>query len=994
MNEKDRTILDLRLFGPGGSAVDGQTLRPLRTRKGQWILALLALRHGRDVEREWLAGTLWPESDQAKAFYNLRRTLADLRDALGPAASCLVASTPHSLRLDLANVACDLTTFDQAVNSPDSEDLERALSLYAGPLMEGCMEEWVVEDRESREQAVIQALETLASRAAAQQDYSRAARLFNRLVSTDPLRESAHRGLLESLAASGDYAAVDRHYRELRLVLLKQINVEPAHETAELYRRLKKDGRTRQPTKRIDQTEAPKRRIPCPLTPLIGRAADIEDVCARLRRDRLLTLTGVGGVGKTRLAIATAARVAEKFPDGVWFVDLAPVANTGDVIRAVAETIGVKDESGHRLSSSICEFAHSRSMLIVLDNCEHLADASAELAVQLLERSPESRILATSRQPLKAPGERVFRVPALSVPENPSSDEKDNLPRLMLSSAAQLFVDRAYAADSGFRLRTEHVRSISRICRLLDGVPLALELAAGWASSLPLDEIALHLSDRLELPGTPSRTRPSRQRSLRATLEWSCRLLSDDEMRVLRRLSVFAGGWTMDAAHSVSAFSESEVQSVPQHIARLVDQNLISFYSNFGENRYSLLETTRQYLRDQLDQASEETEARDRHLAYFLGLAEQAAPELQGPQQAEWLDRLDRDHDNLRAALTWSLADTSRAAYGLRLAVALTWFWFNRSYPIEGLEILTRALSCSASHPDAHISTVRAGVLNSSGILAWQLGKYDDAANFHQESLAVYRELDNEKGVACNLNNLASIARCKGEPFKASRLYEESLAANRKMGNLIGIASALHNLAMVLHGSGEYDRARSLLTEALSINRGMGNRAWQANNLGSLGMAAKGQGSYAEARHYFNEALALARAINFPQGVAANLSGLGKLHQLEDNHAAASACLSECLPMYKELQDKILTAGGLDGFAGLARRTGRGRAAAIVYGAGTRLLESMGAVRPGDEVGEYESSVASLRSSLGNEAFDVAWAEGALMGADEAIDFAIANLDR
>ena len=525
--------LRLRLFGPFDARLGNHSLPRLRTRKEQWLLALLALRGPHAVDRGWLAGTLWPESSESGALGNLRRSLNNLRAALGREAARIVSPTPGSLALTGAGCEIDVAAFDDALASGDDEALERAVGLYRGPLLEGCLEEWAVPERERREQAYLGARESLAARAAARGEWAEAARHGRAILAADPYRESALRELMEALDSGGDRTEALEAYRGFKRRLREEAAGEPSPETRALFERLRPNAARPDPARAS-------RRLPHPLTSLIGREGARRAVASALDESRLVTLTGIGGIGKTRLSIAVGGDCAGEDPNGVWFVDLSPLSDPALVPATVAAALGVRQPGDPQ--EALAAFLEDKSLLLILDNCEHLSQACADLAQALLSRAHGLRMLATSRQPLGLPGETVWPVPPLAV------ESGDAEP----SEAVRLFAERA--RQSGATGSLEDVGAlIAGICRRLDGIPLAIELAATRARSLPLEEIARRLEDRFRLLAATGRAGPVRHQTLRAALDWSHDLLTDEEKTLLRRLSVFAGGWTLDAAEAVCA---------------------------------------------------------------------------------------------------------------------------------------------------------------------------------------------------------------------------------------------------------------------------------------------------------------------------------------------------------------------------------------------------------------------------------------------------------
>ena len=434
--------------------------------------------------------------------------------------------------------------------------------------------------------------------------------------------------------------------------------------------------------------------LPLQLTSFIGREREIDEVKHLLTTTRLLTLTGAGGCGKTRLALQVAADAPGVYPDGVWLGELAALSDPALVPHAVASAVGAREIPGSTVTESLVGYLRTRTLLLVLDNCEHVVGAAAELVDALLRSCPGVRILATSREPLGSAGETTWRVPSLAVPPHSAVGELD-LEHLTQYETVQLFIDRALAALPGFVVTSQNAAALAEICRRLDGIPLAIELAAARVRAFSVDQIAARLDDRFRLLTAGQRTAMPRQQTLRATVDWSYMLLSDPERALLRRLSVFAGGWAFEAAEAVAAGDGIHTYAVLDLLPQLVDKSLVIAEEQRGAVRYRLLETIRQYARDRLQEAGEAERTRDRHLTYFLQLAEEAEPKLRGSEDRLFLVRLEEEHANLRLALEWGLTPSARGDAALRLSGALTWFWWLRSYHDEGRRWLARALAAT-----------------------------------------------------------------------------------------------------------------------------------------------------------------------------------------------------------------------------------------------------------------------------------------------------------
>jgi predicted ATPase/DNA-binding SARP family transcriptional activator len=946
-NRKD-DCLTIRLFGGFEALRYGAPLPRTRSRKEQWLLAYLILRHPSAQDRDHLATTFWPESLDEAALANLRRSLKNLRRVLGADAYRITAPGPRTVGLNLADVWVDVLEFDPAIDCQDAEALERALSLYRGPLLEGCTEEWVFPERGAREDACVAGLERLAAEALVGGEPGKAVRLLHKAVGLDPLRESAHRELMKAFAAGGDYAAMDRQYRDLRLYLRREVNAEPAEETAALYREMRAAGRANAPLTGVEPTVQANRRLPCPLTRLIGRQTYVDEVAGFLQTLRLVTLTGSGGVGKTRLAIAVAEQTAAEYTDGVWFVDLAPLSNPALIAQAVASTLGIHEEPAITLSDTLQRYLQKKSLLLILDNCEHLVEACVILAEALLEAGEGVRILATSREALGIGGESVWRVPSLAVPDESALDSTPTTEAVLgASEALQLFVERATQVDQGFRLTADNLRTTVEICRHLDGIPLAIELAAARLSLMDVSQIAARLEDRFHLLSYGRRSAFPRHQTLRATMDWSYDLLTEAERRLLNRLSVFAGGFTLESAEKVCSGGSIARAGILDLLARLVDKSLVMAEACGTEKRYRMLETIRRYARERLSESEETAPVRNRHRDYFLALAESAEQMLTGPEQGRWTATLVTELDNLRTALDWCQAGAG-IRQGLRIAGALFRFWY-----ISGnyREVLDR-LRVLLDHPDASDPTEpRAKTLKAAGIAAYCIHDYDAARSFLEEAVAIRRILDDPRE----------------------------------------IASDLSNLSMVLKTQGDAATARSLAEEALSIMRALGDDDRIANILNGLGYTALSQGDLAAARGYSEEALAVDRARGNTRSIASTLDNLGDVARMEGECAEANLRYSEALQLAHEVGDRRLVAQILEGLARLAANEGVVVCAARLLAAQHVLRESLAAPIPLDEREAHEAVLEVTRSGLSESAFADAWEEGLALTIDQVIEDARTN---
>ncbi len=745
----------------------------------------------------------------------------------------------------------------------------------------------------------------------------------------------------------------------------------------------------------------PANNLPLQLSRFIGREREIAEVrrlltpTPTLPRDegrlagegaRLVTLTGAGGCGKTRLALRVARDLAGfpnlpglDFTDGIWFVDLAPLSDPSLVPQRVASTLDVREQPGQPLLTTLTNSLRDKQALLLLDNCEHLIEACAQLTECLLQASAHLTILATSREALGISGEMTLLVPSLSVP--PSLTSRSNLQQY---EAVQLFVERAAAAHSHFTINDQNAAAVAQICRRLDGIPLALELVAVLVKALSVEQIATRLDDVFHLLLSGSRTALPRQQTLRATIDWSYNLLSGPEQILFRRLSVFAGGWTLEAAESVCNEEGVESSDVLALLIKLVNKSLVLTEENAGDGeavRYRMLEPIRQYAWQQLVAAGEAASIRSRHLAHFTGFAEEAEPKLDGPEQMAWFKRLDGDYDNLRAAMGWSL-EGDKVETGLRLGGALWRFWHAQGYWSEGRQQLASLL---ARPEAAERSQSRAKALRTAGWLSNAQGDITTACSLLQESIAIWRELGDKHSLGISLLMLGFTLR--GQDLVAARAaLEESLAIGRGIEDKNVIAWSLHHLGTLLVMQGDYTAARKQFEESITVFRAAEDRWGLAAPLGNLGTALYLHGHYAEARSRSQESLAIFQEMGDKQNSANQLAMLGNEARAQANYAEAQAFLRESLILRRELGDKVGIARSLESCANLAARQGQAAHAARLFGAAEALYETIGSpIITYRDRGEYERNVAAARAQLGEATFNAAWAEGRAVTLEQAM---------
>lgn len=725
-----------------------------------------------------------------------------------------------------------------------------------------------------------------------------------------------------------------------------------------------------------NQPAPPTHNLPAFPTPLLGRAGEVTAICELIRRAeaRLVTVLGPGGVGKTRLAAQAAWELLDDFPDGARFVNLTEVTSMPLLASAITEALGVQESGGGPLERQIGAFLRERRMLLVLDNFEQIVDA-APLVARILAAAPRVEVICTSRAPLRILGEHELPVAPLPTPDTQALPRRKTarLEAIAASPAVALFVARAQAVRPAFALSAENAEAVAEICRQVDGLPLAIELAAARSKLLTPQNILARLTSRLALLTGGARELAAHQQTLRGTIAWSYDMLSQGEQGLLARLAIFAGGCTLAAAEEICAPGPELGLDLLDGISSLVDKSLLRQGEQpDGEPRFSLLATIREYALEQLVARGEVAELERRHATYYAAVAAAAAAAaLLGPEQPRALDELSREHDNLRAALAWMERNDGEL---LAATCSALWrFWYLRSHFDEGRRRLATALAGAVEQENL----VFANLLSGAASLAWAQGDHGQAAELYERSLALRRRLDDGDGVARTLNNLGNVAMRRGEYAQAAERYNEATALFRQQGGHGAMVETLHNLGLATLYLGEPQPARAAFAEALARARAAGNSRTAAYALNNLGLALLGEGVDAEARASFEESLALQRELGSREGAAASLNNLGHVALRQGSPAEAESHFAESLALRQELGDRVGVAACLEGFACLAAALGEPRRAAQLAGAAAALRTSLGAPIAPHEQAISAPGMDTVRAALGEPDYAAALAEGA-----------------
>jgi predicted ATPase/DNA-binding SARP family transcriptional activator len=1030
MNEN--SLLQIYTLGDLRILCEGKSVKGLRSRKAQALMVYLACT-SKTYARDALAGTFWSESSPSQAMSNLRDVIHTLRKHLNP----FVDISRYSIGLnpeaqawidvaELDNSLAALRDGDDTITIERANKIEEALDLYQKDFLDGFyvrgahgFEEWLVVERERIRLTTLDALVLLVKHHSKEGNCQKGIHFARRTLELEPLMEVSHQQLMLLLASCGRSSEALIQYKACQKVLQEELGIEPSEETKEIYRKLLKG-------EKLPGAFAgrPRHNLQLPQSNPIGRGEELVQIAEQLEDPacRLLTLIGVGGIGKTRLGLRAASEALDRYPDGVWSVELAAFNEAEILPDKIASVFGVSAQeakSGIGVTDVLVDFLKDKSLLLVLDNCEHLIEVCADFAEVLLNGCPNVKVLATSREAFGIREERLFHVSPLALPP-----KELPLEELEIYPAIQLFLERAGSARPRFGLTSENSAALAEVCWQLEGIPLAIELAAARVKVISLDQIARRLQDRFQLLTGGPRTALPRHQTLQATMDWSYDLLSELERSLLRRLSVFSGGWTLKAAEKVASFGQVEEKDVLDLLSQLVDKSLVLVEEWGNRVRYGMLETVRQYGAHMLSEEDEVKETRQRHANFFVQLAESADEDLRDARQIESLKLLDVEHDNLRAALRWAM-DQSDADLALRLVGALGWFWFMRGHWKESWQWMRKALDLSTgTNP-----VIRAKAICRAGGLEIIRGNMVGTVELVDEAMDICRQSEDEEGLAWSLNLMGQAKTWFDKDMDEAIPYlSESVELFRNLGNDWGVAFGLRYIGQMVEYLGEYERGINIQKEGVSIFERVGDAWNEAHSLFLLGGSAgrnndiklaewayeqvlekcsliedkvmrahalRGLGQLAlqkddreHMEEIYLEALESLQKIGDENCIASVLRGLGEVAQRKGNFTKAARLLGQSLRTYERLGLDDYIVWLIERFAALALETGKVERASKLLGASKNLGVNQGILPPHYKE-ELTELTTSAREKVGSQDFERLFEEGAAMNLQDAAAYAM-----
>jgi len=969
----------------------------LTNRKALALLAYLATESRHSHSRESLLGLLWPDMPDADARNNLRVTWSQLRTKLG---DDYLLSTRLDMQFNLHSAHwLDVTEFHDLLEScamhahshvsrndcPDCiARMTQAVALYRGDFvvgffLDGCAEfdEWLTVQRERFRNQALALLSELASHHERTGQYADAEGHVRRLLQLDPLREDAHRQLMRLLLAQDQRTAALAQFEVCKRLLAESLGVEPDPDTLALAASIRSGS--------AEASQTGRHNLPTALTRFFGREAEIATLTQQLGdgQTRLVTLTGSGGVGKTRLALRVAYDLLPNYADGIWLVELAPVNDELAVARAVAAALGVREQANVPTLQVLCNVVRAKHILLVIDNCEHVLHACASLITQLLTVAPRLTVLTTSRTPLHIADERVHRVPSLPTPES-ANGVQPSPGLLMRFEAVQLFVNRASSAHTNFALQAANTRAVAQICRRLDGIPLALELAAARVKVMPVEALAQRLDSRFKLLTSGDAEALPRHRTLHALVGWSYDLLTKPEQAVLRQLSVFVGGWTLEAAEAVCV--DGENATVLDNLINLVDHSLVVFGYDAQQQRYTLLETIRQFANERLQQTREEQAARARHARYYAHLVAQAVQQANTPSHQHALNQVELERANIFAALSWAIGHATDMALDLENHLGGKFdFWEMRGYFDEGRHWQRQVLAATQDQP----STARAKVLLNAARLERAKPDYAQALVYAQASYTLSDDLGDAFGRLDAQMEMADIGTMQGDIAGSQTLMQGFVAEAERLGHQRAVSRGLYAIGLNYFYLHDYEPAKKLFEQCLRLYRERGDALRQTDALHLLAVIMDAQGDAAGSIPLYEELVGTYRELGYRRSMALVENNMGCALLSLGEFARARHLFVEGLLIRREMGLQLGYVYSFINFGQLAAFEGKHVRAAHMLGAAEALSDQIDFSFATAQDDLYVAAVTSTQTALGEARFKFEWSRGRGLTAEQAIELAL-----
>ena len=987
----------------------------LQRRKSLALLVYLTIEPGKH-QRDTLSSLLWPDYEQSKAYANLRNALLGIQKSIGE--NWIIADRESIGLNETADIWLDTTQFDFLLEKGKSEPdaslrislLADSAKLYRNHFLTGfslkdaySFNEWAFAESEGLRLKFANVLTMLSKDHCTLGHADQAIPYARRLITLDPLNETSHCLLMDVYIQAGQHSEALKQYQTLEHTLRKELNLDPQPETRELYKKIRKGEAKPIPIAKETEFTSPKHNLPHQLSSFIGREKEVGEIVDLVTKNRLVTLAGIGGIGKTSLSLQVGRKLLDKFKDGVWFIPLDSLSEPALVPQTVASVFGIRPSNSEPVIETLTRAMRENATLLILDNCEHLLDACAELTTTLLANCPNIKVLATSREVLNISGEATYQTPSLLLPEQ----DEISLDTLTDSESIRLFTERATLALSSFALTNENASTVIEICRKVDGIPLAIELAAAYVNMLQVKEILDQLNASFSLLSSDSRTILAHHQTLQASMDWSWGLLNAAEQTFLQQLSVFAGGWTLESAQAVCDGDALGLTNA------LVKKSLIVVnQASERETRYRFHEIVRQYMREKLSQSTKSGAIRDLHLAYFVKLAQRSEPEFHQADQVFWISKIDEELDNIRLAMEWAI--TTNIESGLQLGVAINEYsairgntrefggWLttllkqhNKANTLHAraLEAYARILGIGGDLIEAR-KIAREGLdlsrtISDRNVEAWclfRLGWGMNDKDLLEQSIALFQELGDKWGQARVIEILAENTNLDREKSKA--LVIKALELHRELGNLFGMAHCNFLIAQRFIWSGDFSSAMPLLDESLEIHHQLGNLQGEGSTLICYGDIAYWQGNYQQASTYLQEAITLYEKIGvvFVDWPRTRLAyTLLKM----DNITQAKETFVHCV---KSFQKVGLTTGvvfSIEGLAGVFAASNKPKVAALLIGWADATRDDIEDTRPLVEQQDVDKIIAACLKVIGEASFSDEYEAGKKMSMDDIVAFAL-----